>query len=87
LTLAGKLRYNIPMQTTATANEAKVKNPYRISLNQYCEDNGIEDRLNLIEDLVSDSICPALCKEGCEVEPDGRCEHNCPSILLACGLI
>jgi len=73
--------------TTATANEAKVKNPYRITLSQYCEDNGIEDRLNLIEDLVSDCVCPALCKEGCEVEPDGRCDHNCPSILLACGLI
>lgn len=70
-----------------TTTAQKVVNPYRISLNQYCEDNGIEDRLNLIEDLVCDSICPALCKEGCEVEPDGRCEHGCPSILLACGMI
>ena len=73
--------------TTATATEAKVKNPYRITLNQYCDNYNIEDRLSLIEDLVSDSICPALCSEGCEVEPDGRCQHDCPSILLACGLI
>ena len=74
------------MQTN-NGNAAKVVNPYRISFNTYCEDNGIEDRFNLIEDLVCDSICPALCKEGCTVEPDGRCEHDCPSILLACGLI
>jgi hypothetical protein len=30
---------------------------------------------------------PACCTEGCEVEPDGRCEHGCPSILLAAGII
>lgn len=36
---------------------------------------------------VMDSIVPACCDEGCEVEPDGKCEHGCPSVLIALGLI
>lgn len=39
------------------------------------------------EDYVTDSVVPALCWEGCTVEPDGRCEHGNPSILLALGMI
>jgi hypothetical protein len=30
---------------------------------------------------------PALCSEGCQVEPDGHCPHGAPSLLLALGLI
>lgn len=36
---------------------------------------------------ITDSVVPALCKCGCEVKPDGVCEHNCPSILLRMGVI
>ncbi len=76
------------MQTT-TANEAKkVVNPHRISWKQYCEDNGVTDTLGFIEDVICGSInTPALCKEGCETDPDGRCEHGCPSVLIALGMI
>ncbi|HEX3822671.1 MAG TPA: hypothetical protein VHW45_20235 [Candidatus Sulfotelmatobacter sp.] len=34
-----------------------------------------------------ESIYPALCSDGCEVEPDGHCPHGGPSLLLALGLI
>lgn len=34
-----------------------------------------------------DVVAPACCREGCEVEPDGHCEHGCPSVLLALGLV
>ena len=34
-----------------------------------------------------DDIYPALCSEGCQVEPDGHCPHGAPSLLLALGLI
>lgn len=34
-----------------------------------------------------DSIIPACCSEGCEVEPDGHCEHGHPSVLLEMGMI
>lgn len=31
-------------------------------------------------------MIPALCKESCEVEPDGTCPHGCPSLFLAMGI-
>ena len=34
-----------------------------------------------------DDTYPALCSEGCQVEPDGHCPHGAPSLLLALGLI
>jgi hypothetical protein len=37
--------------------------------------------------LLGDENAPALCEHGCEVEPDGKCCHGCPSILRAAGLI
>lgn len=37
--------------------------------------------------MFSDENAPALCDEGCEVEPDGTCPHGCESILLTVGLI
>lgn len=40
-----------------------------------------------LEECVVEDVVPACCSEGCEVEPDGRCEHGCPSVLLALGMI
>ena len=37
--------------------------------------------------MLGDENAPALCDHGCEVEPDGKCCHGCPSILRAAGLI
>lgn len=39
------------------------------------------------EDVLTDSIVPTRCPEECEVEPDGRCPHGYPSVLLAAGLV
>jgi hypothetical protein len=36
--------------------------------------------------MFEDENAPALCDHGCEVEPDGKCCHGCPSILRAAGL-
>ena len=75
---------------TTTATTKKPPNPHRIGLKKWREDEGLTDPDAFTERLgeyVSDSICPALCDEGCEVEPDGRCSHGCPSILLALGMI
>ena len=38
-------------------------------------------------DLIFSSVIPACCSEGCQVEPDGHCEHGNESVLLAEGLI
>lgn len=64
----------------------KHKNPFRISLQALAEREGHADTLEFIETL-DDSIVPACCSEGCDVEPDGKCEHGCPSALLAAGVI
>lgn len=40
-----------------------------------------------LSELAFESIVPACCEEGCEVEPDGTCEHGHPSILLRIGVI
>jgi hypothetical protein len=40
-----------------------------------------------LDDLISETVVPACCSEGCEVEPDGTCEHGCPSVLLEMGMI
>jgi hypothetical protein len=40
-----------------------------------------------LEDAVFNSIVPACCSEGCQVEPDGHCSHGHPSVLIAMGLI
>lgn len=31
--------------------------------------------------------CYACCKDECRTEPDGYCEHGCPSVLIMMGLI
>jgi hypothetical protein len=58
------------------------KNQYRISLQEALDNAGMD-----FEAMMNDSVIPACCSEGCEVEPDGRCEHGCPSVLLAMGVI
>jgi len=40
-----------------------------------------------IMEVAFNSIVPACCSEGCEVEPDGHCEHGFESVLLKEGLI
>lgn len=67
-----------------------VSNPHRISLIEFLADNGYDSVGEFVEseeDMLTDSVQPALCDEGCEVEPDGRCEHGCPSISLVLGII
>lgn len=57
----------------------------RISIGQTLIDHDISD-----EDILSladDSIVPACCSEGCQVEPDGVCQHGCNSILIEMGVI
>jgi hypothetical protein len=37
--------------------------------------------------ILLDSVQPACCDEGCEVEPDGMCEHGGPGLSMAMGLV
>lgn len=74
------------MDANQTTTVKKPKNPFRISLKALAEREGYSNTLDFIGTL-DDSIVPACCSEGCEVESDGRCEHGCPSALLAAGII
>ncbi len=68
----------------------RFKNPHRISIAQWREDNGYTDEddfLTKLEEISLDGMCPAMCDVGCEVEPDGKCMHRCPSLLLAGGYV
>ncbi len=68
-------------------NTVKPKNPFRIKLAEVAENEDLDSVDELLEQFGHDSVMPACCKEGCQVEPDGRCEHGCPSILLAMSII
>lgn len=67
--------------------KAKIQNPHRISVIEWLEREGYDTLNDGLEEVGYDSVVPALCDESCEVEPDGRCEHGCPSVLVALGLI
>jgi hypothetical protein len=75
------------MEQQPTTPQPKPANPYRIKVRQLAADHGYDSVEEFLENECSDSVVPACCTEGCEVEPDGRCEHGCPSPLLAMGLI
>lgn len=62
----------------------------RISIKQFRKDEGLESTAEFqgfLRDCISDGYAPALCEDGCDVEPDGECEHGHPSILMALELI
>lgn len=71
----------------ATIAMLKAKNPHRLSLAETAADCGFESIDEMLKHATFDSVSPACCDEGCETEPDGRCEHGCPSVLMAAGLI
>ena len=56
---------------------------FEISVEEALEAEGLEN----IYDVAFSSIVPACCSQGCQVEPDGHCEHGNESVLLAEGLI
>lgn len=64
----------------------------RLSYGQFLEEEygieeGSDDEFEVLQELVMDSVVPALCSEGCQVEPDGFCPHGHPSVLIERGLI
>lgn len=55
----------------------------QITSSEALDNAGYED----VYELLHESIVPACCSDGCEVEPDGTCEHGFPSVFLSIGLI
>jgi hypothetical protein len=67
--------------------KAQSTNPYRMKLIALAKSYGYADVTEFVTEACDDSVVPACCTEGCEVEPDGTCEHGCPSPLIALGII
>jgi hypothetical protein len=62
----------------------------RLSVRAFRDEEGLEDPDEFLEhlrDCLDEGWAPALCSHGCDVEPDGECEHGNPSILLCVNLI
>lgn len=60
----------------------------KMTLREWMMENDYETVNDILADLsVDDSVVPALCTEGCEVEPDGYCPHGGKSVMLALGVI
>lgn len=59
----------------------------KILLSEVAEEYGYESIHELIEEYCFESVVPACCSEGCEVEPDGHCSHGHTSILIEFGII
>lgn len=77
------------MKTTQVPTATR--NPYRISAMEALENEGWEPSedgaLAYARHAMFEGTSPACCTEGCIVEPDGRCSHGCPSLLIALGMI
>lgn len=87
LDLSKKSWYAINTMNTASSPSHSFQNPDRISVVQLATDYGYNNTDDFIQTECSDSVVPACCRNGCEVEPDGKCEHGCPSPLLALSYI
>jgi len=62
----------------------------QMTMHEFRELHSIEngtDMMEAMEQWSTDETVPAICNQGCEVEPDGKCEHGCPSILIRMGVI
>ena len=58
-----------------------------LSIQEVAEHYGYTEPEEFLVEACGDSVVPSLCELGCEVEPDGHCEHGHPSVLLVMGLI
>lgn len=65
----------------------KYKNAHRITITEALAAAGMTLDEFIGGPAGMDSVVPACCDEGCEVEPDGRCEHGCPAVTVALGVI
>ena len=76
-----------PADKRRERKENRMENANLLTINEYLKRDG-RSLMEIAEAVMfEDENAPALCDHGCEVEPDGKCCHGCPSILRAAGLI
>ena len=60
---------------------------HSITPQEVAEQEGYDTIIDLLDDYRFSSIVPACCSYGCQVEPDGTCEHGFPSVLWHLGIV
>ncbi len=60
---------------------------FSLTPDEVAEEEGFDSLEDLLQDIRFSSIVPACCSYGCQVEPDGTCEHGFPSILMFLGIL
>ena len=61
--------------------------PRKLTLEEVAQDEGFDSIDELLNQYGLEDVVPACCEEGCRVEPDGKCCHKHPSILIEFGII
>ena len=59
----------------------------KLTLEEVAQEEGFDSIDELLNQYGSESVVPACCEDGCQVEPDSLCPHGNPSILIVAGLI
>lgn len=60
----------------------------QIPLKEWLAQNGYASAQEALAECSElDDTYPAICSEGCEVEPDGVCPHGAASLLTAVGVV
>ena len=59
----------------------------QITLKEWLKQNGYATADEALVEREMDDSYPALCSDGCQVEPDGHCPHSALFLLLAMGVI
>lgn len=61
--------------------------PKRLKIAQLAKREDFADAIAMLDAYTSESMMPALCEAGCQVEPDGKCPHGHPSPLRLLGFV
>ena len=60
---------------------------YKITLDELTNEWGYDSIYEMIEDYALENVVPAVCSQGCDVEPDGVCSHGNNSFLIELGIV
>ena len=60
---------------------------YEIDMHDLLKQEGYNSQEEMLSVYFNEGSVPAMCSDGCYVEPDGHCEHGCESFMLFMGVI
>lgn len=58
-----------------------LKEATRLSIDEILEQEGYDTQEDMLAAFFSESVVPAMCNHGCQIEQDGTCVHGNNSII------